>query len=316
MVKTAFITGISGQDGAYLAQFLLAKEYRVFGATRRTASINTHRLQYLGIEKDIEFVDFDLLEFTNILRVIEKIAPDEIYNLAAQSFVGTSFEQPLFTADVDALGVTRILEAIRTFGLTNCRYYQASTSELFGKVRAVPQNETTSFYPRSPYGVAKLYGHWITVNYREAYGLHSSSGILFNHESPLRGVDFVTRKITLGLAHIQAGKQDVLELGNLDAQRDWGFAGNYVEAMWLMLQQDEPGDYVIATGKTHSISMLIEIAAPLYGMEIEWSGEGKDTVGIDRIAGNTVIKTNPKFFRPAEVDLLVGDPSKARDKLG
>ncbi len=316
MVKTAFITGISGQDGAYLAQFLLAKEYRVFGATRRTASINTHRLQYLGIEKDIEFVDFDLLEFTNILRVIEKIAPDEIYNLAAQSFVGTSFEQPLFTADVDALGVTRILEAIRTFGLTNCRYYQASTSELFGKVRAVPQNETTSFYPRSPYGVAKLYGHWITVNYREAYGIHSSSGILFKHESPLRGVDFVTRKITLGLAHIQAGKQDVLELGNLDAQRDWGFAGNYVEAMWLMLQQDEPGDYVIATGKTHSIRMLIEIAAPLYGMEIEWSGEGKDTVGIDRISGNTVIKTNPKFFRPAEVDLLVGDPSKARDKLG
>lgn len=316
MVKTAFITGISGQDGAYLAKLLLEKGYRIVGATRRTASINTHRLQYLGIEQDIEFVEFDLLEFTNILRVIERTAPDEIYNLAAQSFVGTSFEQPLFTADVDAMGVTRILEAIRTFGMTKCRYYQASTSELFGKAQAVPQNEQTSFHPRSPYGVAKLYGHWITVNYREAFGLHSSSGILFNHESPLRGVEFVTRKITLGLANIAAGNQDVLELGNLDAHRDWGFAGDYVEAMWLMLQQDEPGDYVIATGKTHSIRKFIEIAAPLYGMEIEWSGEAEDTIGIDRKTGKTIITINQAFFRPAEVDLLIGDSSIARDKLG
>ncbi len=316
MVKTAFITGISGQDGAYLAKLLLEKGYRVVGATRRTASINTHRLQYLGIEQDIEFVEFDLLEFTNILRVIERTAPDEIYNLAAQSFVGTSFEQPLFTADVDAMGVTRILEAIRTFGMTNCRYYQASTSELFGKAQAVPQNEQTSFHPRSPYGVAKLYGHWITVNYREAFGLHCSSGILFNHESPLRGAEFVTRKITLGLANIQAGNQDVLELGNLDARRDWGFAGDYVEAMWLMLQQDEPDDYVIATGKTHSIRKFIEIAAPLYGMEIEWSGEAKDIMGVDRKTGKTIIKINQTFFRPAEVDLLIGDSSIARGKLG
>jgi GDPmannose 4,6-dehydratase len=316
MGKTALITGISGQDGAYLAKLLLEKGYRVVGATRRSASINTLRLQYLGIEKDVELVDFDLLEFTNILRVIEKTAPDEIYNLAAQSFVSTSFEQPLFTGNVNAIGVTRILEAMRTFGMTNCRYYQASSSELFGKVEAVPQNETTSFHPRSPYGVAKLYGHWITVNYREAFGFHCSSGILFNHESPLRGGEFVTRKITLGLANIQAGNQEFLELGNLDAQRDWGFAGNYVEAMWLMLQQDDADDYVIATGKTHSIRKFIDTAAPLYGMDIEWSGEGKETVGTDRKTGKEIIKINPKFFRPAEVDLLVGDSSKAKQKLG
>ena len=316
MAKTAFITGISGQDGAYLAKLLLEKGYRVVGATRRTASINTLRLQYLGVEKDVELIDFDLLEFTNILRVIEQTAPDEIYNLAAQSFVGTSFEQPLLTGNVNALGVTRILEAIRTFGISSCRFYQASTSELFGKVQTVPQNEETSFHPRSPYGVAKLYSHWITVNYRESFGLHCSSGILFNHESPLRGVDFVTRKITLGLANIQAGNQEFLELGNLDAQRDWGFAGNYVEAMWLMLQQAIPYDYVIATGKTHSIRKLIELAAPLYGIEIEWSGEGVDTVGTDRKTGKAIIKINPKYFRPAEVDLLVGDSSKAKEKLG
>ena len=316
MARTAMVTGITGQDGAYLSRFLLDKGYRVVGAFRRGASLNLWRLNELGItEADMEFIPFELLEYANLRRAIEDTAPAEIYNLGAQSFVGTSFEQPLFTTDVNALGVTRLLEAIREVNPA-IKFYQASTSEMFGKVQEILQNERTPFYPRSPYAVAKLYGHWMTVNYRESYGLFASCGILFNHESPLRGIEFVTRKITCGLARIREGQQEVVELGNLDAKRDWGFAGDYVEGMWLMLQQSEPDDYVLATGQTTSVRDFCELAAAALGYQLAWNGEGASTVGIDRRSGKTIIRINPKFYRPAEVDLLAGDATKARDKLG
>ncbi len=267
------------------------------------------------MEKDVHPVTIELCEFHNLLRAIEQVRPDEVYNLAAQSFVHTSFEQPIFTADVDAIGVTRLLEAIRTVNPA-IHFYQASTSEMFGKAQAVPQNEATPFYPRSPYGVAKLYAHWITVNYRESYGLHASSGILFNHESPLRGTEFVTRKVTLGLARIRLGHQDMLELGNLESLRDWGFAGDYVEGMWRMLQQPTAADHVIATGRTVSVRKFIELAAEAVGFTLAWEGHGVDMRGRDTHSGRVIIKVNPSFYRPAEVDQLVGDASLAKKKLG
>lgn len=316
MAPTALVTGVTGQDGAYISRLLLDKGYRVFGAFRSGASLDHWRLNELGVtESDIEFIPFELLEYANLRRAIEQAAPDEIYNLGAQSFVATSFEQPLFTGHVNALGVTRVLEVIREVNPA-IKFYQASTSEMFGKAKVFPQNELTPFYPRSPYAVAKLYAHWITVNYREAYDLFACSGILFNHESPLRGIEFVTRKVTCGLARIREGQQDVVELGNLDAKRDWGFAGDYVEGMWLMLQQSEPDDYVLATGQTTSVRTFCEVAAAALGYELVWEGEGINTIGIDRQSGKTMIRTNPKHYRPAEVDLLVGDASKARKKLG
>ena len=316
MARTALVTGITGQDGAYLSRFLLDKGYRVFGAFRRGASLSLWRLNELGVtEADIEFVPFELLEYANIRRVIEVTAPDEIYNLGAQSFVGISFEQPLFTTEVNALGVTRVLEAVREVN-PSIKFYQASSSEMFGKARTIPQNEETPFYPRSPYAVAKLYAHWITINYRESYGLFACSGILFNHESPLRGIEFVTRKVTNGLARVREEQQDGIELGNLDAERDWGFAGDYVEGMWLMLQQEQPDDYVLATGKTTSVRSFCELAAEAMGFRLEWDGEGAKTIGIDRRSGKTIIRTNPKYYRPAEVELLIGDASKAGERLG
>ena len=316
MARTALVTGITGQDGAYLSRLLLDKGYRVFGAFRRGASLNLWRLNELGIsEADISFIPFELLEYANLRRAIAEAEPDEIYNLGAQSFVGISFEQPLFTTDVNALGVTRMLEAVREVNPA-IKFYQASTSEMFGKVQAIPQNEKTPFYPRSPYAVAKLFAHWMTVNYRESYDLFACCGILFNHESPLRGIEFVTRKITCGLARIHEGLQEAVELGNLDAKRDWGFAGDYVEGMWRMLQQPEPDDYVLATGTTTSVRSFCDLAAAAVGFDLAWEGEGVDTVGIDRRSGRVIIRVNPKLYRPAEVDLLIGDPSKARDKLG
>jgi GDPmannose 4,6-dehydratase len=316
MARTALVTGITGQDGAYLSQLLLQNGYRVVGAFRRGASLNLWRLNELSIrETDIEFIPFELLEYTNIRRAIDACAPDEIYNLGAQSFVEVSFEQPLFTGDVNALGVTRMLEAIREVNPA-IKFYQASTSEMFGKVREVPQTELTPFYPRSPYAVAKLYAHWITVNYREAYNLAACCGILFNHESPLRGIEFVTRKIIAGLARIHEGQQHVLELGNLDARRDWGFAGDYVEGMWRMLQLDQQDDFVLATGTTTSVQSFCELAGEAFGFKLAWEGEGQSREGIDRRSGKTIIRVNPKYYRPAEVDILIGNSSKARDKLG
>lgn len=314
MAKRAFITGVTGQDGAYLSKLLLEKGYEVYGAYRRSASVNLWRMEELGIADRVKLVAFDLLEFSNIVRAIEKVQPDEFYNLAAQSFVAMSFEQPLYTADVDALGVARILEAIRMVN-PKIRFYQASTSEMFGKVQETPQTEATPFYPRSPYGVAKLYGHWIVVNYRESFGIHASSGILFNHESPLRGEEFVTRKITSSLARIKYKQQEVLELGNLEAQRDWGFAGDYVEGMWRMLQQDQADDYVLATGQTQTVQHFINLAAKAMEIELEWTGEAELTKALDAKTGKVVIQINPEFFRPAEVDLLLGNPKKAQDKL-
>jgi GDPmannose 4,6-dehydratase len=311
----ALVTGITGQDGAYLADLLLKKGYKVLGAYRRTSSVNTWRLDELGITDRIEMVPFDLLEDSNILRVLQKHKPREIYNLAAQSFVGISFEQPLYTAQADALGPTRILEAIRQVDPT-IRFYQASTSEMFGKVQAVPQVESTPFYPRSPYGVAKLYGHWITVNYRESFNIHASSGILFNHESPFRGLEFVTRKITGSLARIRHGQQQVLELGNIDAKRDWGFAGDYVEGMWRMLQQDKADDYILATNRTQTVRTFISAAAPVAGFDLRWEGSGDSEKAFDTKTGKLVIAINPAFYRPAEVELLIGDPAKAKAKLG
>jgi len=311
----ALITGIRGQDGAYLAKLLLEKGYEVYGADRRSGDSSNWRLKELGIEKDVKVVYMDLLELTNIMRVIEKIQPDEVYNLAAQSFVGVSFEQPILTSEVDAMGVLRLLEAIRTLK-PDTKFYQASTSEMFGKVQEIPQTEKTPFYPRSPYGVAKLFGHWITVNYRESFNIFACSGILFNHESPLRGVEFVTRKITYSLARIKYGLQDRLVLGNLDAKRDWGYAPEYVEGMWLMLQQEEPDDYVLATGETHTVREFVEKAAEVAGFDIEWEGEGVDTKGIDRKSGKVIVEVSPEFYRPAEVDILIGNPEKARKKLG
>ncbi len=315
MTKTALITGITGQDGAYLAQLLLSKGYKVYGGSRRSSHNNLWRLKELGISNQIEFVSFELNEFSNILRILEKNQLDEIYNLGAQSFVGASFDQPIYTGEVDGLGVIRILEAIRVIN-PKIRFYQASTSEMFGKVQATRQNEDTPFYPRSPYGVAKLYGHWISVNYRESYGMYTASGILFNHESPFRGEEFVTRKITLGLAHILSGNLDPVQLGNLDAKRDWGYAKDYVEGMWLMLQQEYGDDYVLATGQTSTIRHFIEIAAKFAGFDIIWQGNGLEEKGVDSISGKTIIEINSQFYRPAEVDLLLGDPSKAEKKLG
>ena len=315
MTKIALITGITGQDGSYLAELLLEKGYEVHGIIRRASLINTHRIDH--IYNRIQLHYGDLTDSTNIVRVIQKVQPDEIYNLGAQSHVKVSFEIPEYTGQVDALGTLRILEAVCLLGMQDrVRIYQASTSELYGLVQEVPQKETTPFYPRSPYGVAKLYGYWIVKNYRESYGLHASSGILFNHESPRRGETFVTRKITRGLSRISVGEQDVLSLGNLNARRDWGHAKDFVEAMWLMLQQEEADDYVIATGEQYSVRQFVEEAAPYFGMKIVWEGEGLGEVGIDKNTGRKVIDVNPKYFRPAEVETLLGDATKAKEKLG
>ena len=314
-MKTALITGITGQDGSYLAELLLEKGYEVHGIVRRSSMINTRRIDHIYPQLHLHYGD--LTDATNLISVIQKVQPDEIYNLGAQSHVKVSFETPEYTGQVDGLGTLRVLEAIRILGLEKkTRIYQASTSELYGKVQEVPQTETTPFYPRSPYGVAKLYGYWIIKNYREAYNMHCSSGILFNHESERRGETFVTRKITQGLSRISVGLQDVLELGNLNAKRDWGHAKDYVRAMWLMLQQDEPDDYVIATGVEHSVKDFVDLAAPLFGMKIEWMGEGLDEVGYDWNTKRPVIKVSDKYFRPTEVESLLGDATKAKEKLG
>jgi len=321
-MKCAFVTGITGQDGAYLAEFLLGKGYVVHGLKRRASSFNTARVDHLykdPHEKDVRFFMHygDLTDATNLIRIIQEIQPDEIYNLAAQSHVKVSFETPEYTANADALGTLRLLEAIRILKLADrCRFYQASTSELYGKVQEVPQTETTPFYPRSPYAVAKLYAYWITVNYREAYGLYACNGILFNHESPIRGETFVTRKITRALARIKTGLQKVLYIGNLDARRDWGHARDYVEMQWLMLQQDQPEDYVIATGEQYSVRDFIEAAARQLGLGIRWEGEGIDEKGIDPETGQVLVAIDSKYFRPTEVQELLGDASKARRKLG
>ena len=309
----ALITGITGQDGSYLAELLLEKGYEVHGIVRRSSLINTDRIDHIYEQLHLHYGD--LTDSANIIALLQKIKPTEIYNLGAMSHVKVSFEMPEYTGEVDALGTLRILEAVRLLDLP-CRVYQASTSELYGLVQEVPQRETTPFYPRSPYGVAKLYGYWIVKNYREAYGLHASSGILFNHESPRRGETFVTRKITRGLSRISVGEQDVLSLGNLDARRDWGHAKDYVRAMWLMLQQPEPDDYVIATGEMYSVRYFVEHAADYFGMNIVWEGEGLDEVGIDKHSGKIVIKVDPKYFRPTEVEQLCGDATKAREILG
>jgi GDPmannose 4,6-dehydratase len=314
MTKRALITGVNGQDGAYLARYLLEKGYSVIGAMRRTSSNNVNRLIELGISKDVDFCDIELLEVSNVLRVVERAKADEIYNLAAQSFVALSFEEPVYTGDVDALAVTRLLEAIRQVN-RRTRFYQASTSEMFGKAREHPQTELTPFHPRSPYSVAKLYAHWITVNYRESYGLYATSGILFNHESPLRGQEFVTRKATLGLAKIKFGELDVLEIGNLNSKRDWGFAGDYVEGMWSMLQQDQADDYVLGSGETHSVRDFIIQAADWMGFQIEWQGSGDTECGVDRRSGRVIVKVNPQLYRPAEVDVLCGNAQKAERVL-
>ena len=315
MTKVALITGITGQDGSYLAELLLEKEYEVHGIVRRSSLINTDRID--SIFEKINLHYGDLTDSTNLIRLIKTIEPDEIYNLGAQSHVKVSFETPEYTANSDAMGTLRILEAIRILGMEKkVRFYQASTSEMFGKVQEVPQKETTPFYPRSPYGVAKLYAHWITKNYRESYDMHCSSGILFNHESPRRGETFVTRKITRGLSRISVGVENCLELGNLNAKRDWGHAKDFVEAMWLMLQQDEPDDYVIATGEQYSVKDFVNKAAPFFGLNIEWRGEGLDEFGYDLNTQKTIIKVSDRYFRPAEVESLLGDATKAKEKLG
>jgi GDPmannose 4,6-dehydratase len=314
-MKVALITGITGQDGSYLAELLLQKGYEVHGIVRRSSLINTHRIDHIYPELNLHYGD--LTDSSNIIRVIQKVRPNEIYNLGAQSHVKVSFEMPEYTGQVDALGTLRILEAVRLLGMEKeTRIYQASTSEMFGEVQEIPQKETTPFYPRSPYGVAKVYGYWIIKNYRESYGLHASSGILFNHESPRRGETFVTRKITLGLSRISTGKQDILYLGNLNAKRDWGHAKDFVEAMWLMLQQDNPDDYVISTGEQYSVREFVDTAAPYFGMDIVWKGEGIDEVGIDKNTMKPIIKVDPRYFRPAEVETLLGDPTKAKKQLG
>jgi GDPmannose 4,6-dehydratase len=314
-MKVALITGITGQDGSYLAELLLEKGYEVHGIVRRSSLINTHRID--GIYDRLSLHYGDLTDSTNLVRVIQKVQPDEIYNLGAQSHVKVSFEVPEYTADVDAVGTLRVLEAVRLLGMEErVRIYQASTSELYGLVQETPQKETTPFYPRSPYGVAKLYGYWITKNYREAYGMYACTGILFNHESSRRGETFVTRKITRALSRISVGLQDCLYLGNLNAKRDWGHAKDFVEAMWLMLQQDEPDDYVVATGTQYSVKDFVEEAAPYFGMKIAWEGEGLNEVGIDKLSKKTVIRVDSKYFRPAEVETLLGDASKAKEKLG
>ena len=320
--KSALITGITGQDGAYLARLLLSKGYIVHGIKRRSSSFNTGRLDDIYQDSHVESPRFilhfgDMTDSTNIIRIVQETQPDEIYNLAAQSHVHVSFETAEYTANADSVGPLRLLEAIRLLKLTQkAKFYQASTSELFGKVQEVPQNESTPFYPRSPYGVAKLYGYWITINYREAYGIHASNGILFNHESPIRGETFITRKITRGVAAIELGLQDCIFVGNIEALRDWGHARDYVEGMWRILQQEAPDDYVLATGKMHSVRELIELAFQCVGRSIVWRGKGQEEIGIDRQSGRTVIRIDPQYFRPTEVDQLMGDSSKAQAKLG
>lgn len=316
-MKKAIVTGITGQDGAYLTKLLLGKGYKVFGTQRRLSTQNHWRIQELGIANDpnLELVDFDLTDQGSAIRMVEACEPDEVYNLAAQSFVGASFDQPETTAQITGLGALHMLKAIRLIN-PQIRYYQASTSEMFGKVQAIPQTESTPFYPRSPYGVAKLYAHWMTINYRESYGIFGTSGILFNHESPLRGLDFVTRKITYHVALIKKGLADVLELGNLDAKRDWGFAGDYVEGMWRMLQVDRPDTYILATNVTTTVRDFVSMAFSCVGIQIEYKGTGVDEVGVDVATGRILVRINPKFYRPAEVDLLIGDPTKAKKELG
>ncbi len=321
-MKTALITGVTGQDGAYLARLLLAKGYMVHGIKRRASLFNTQRVDHIYAEpQDVQsrFVLHygDLTDSTSLIRIIQESQPDEIYNLAAQSHVAVSFETPEYTGNSDALGTLRLLEALRILGMMDrVRFYQASTSEMYGKVQAIPQSETTPFYPRSPYAVAKLYAHWITVNYREAYGVHASSGILFNHESPIRGETFVTRKITMAVARIREGQQDKVFLGNLDAERDWGFAGDYVEGMWKMLQHPTPDDYVLATGEKHTVREFCQLAFARVGIELEFRGNGVDEVGLNAATGKEVIAIDPRYFRPTEVDLLLGDASKAKRVLG
>ncbi|WP_371347414.1 GDP-mannose 4,6-dehydratase [Ancylobacter sp. IITR112] len=314
-MKKALITGITGQDGSYLARLLVEKGYEVTGAVRGNSQVKLTRLKKLGIADHVRLVDLDLGEINGINRVIRATPFDEVYNLAAQSFVGSSWDHPIYVADVNGLGVVRLLDALRTYA-PQARFYQASTSEMFGRVRAVPQNEETPFHPRSPYGAAKAYGHYITVNYRESFGLHASSGILFNHESPVRGAEMVTRKITLGLARFARGEHVPLELGNLDARRDWGFAGDYVDGMWRMLQQEAADDYVLATGITTPIRDFVTFAAEALELSLDWSGEGTNEQAVDRKSGKLAVRVNPTFYRPAEVDLLIGDATKARTRLG
>jgi len=316
-MKKAIITGITGQDGAYLAELLLEKGYEVYGTYRRTASVNFWRIEELGINKhpSIHLIEYDLTDQANSIRMVEQINPDEIYNLAAQSFVGVSFEQPLATAHITGLGAVHLLEAIRIVN-PKIKFYQASTSEMFGLVQEVPQTEKTPFYPRSPYGVAKLYAHWMTINYRESYGIFGSSGILFNHESPLRGREFVTRKITDSVAKIKLGKLDCLELGNMDAKRDWGFAKEYVEGMWRILQADKPDTFVLATNRTETVRDFVRMAFKAVDIELAFSGKEDQEIATDVTTGKVVVRVNPKFYRPAEVDLLIGNPAKAKEILG
>lgn len=316
-MKTAVVTGITGQDGAYLAELLLGKGYTVYGTYRRTSSVNFWRLEELGVadHERLHLVEYDLTDLSSSIRLIQRAKPQEIYNLAAQSFVGVSFDQPITTGEITGLGATHLLEAIRLID-PSIRFYQASTSEMFGKVQAVPQSEMTPFYPRSPYGVAKLYAHWITINYRESYDLFATSGILFNHESPLRGKEFVTRKITDSVAKIVLGQLDCLELGNIDAKRDWGFAKEYVEGMWRMLQAETPDTFVLATNRTETVRDFVEMAFRAADIEVEFSGSGVDEVATDRKNGRTLMRINEKFYRPAEVELLIGDPAKAQRELG
>ncbi len=317
MTATAVITGITGQDGAYLAQLLLDKGYRVYGTYRRTSSVNFWRTEELGIDKhpNLHLVEFDLTDMSSAIRLLQTSEATEVYNLAAQSFVGVSFDQPVTTAEITGLGAVNLLEAIRIVN-PKIRFYQASTSEMFGKVQAIPQIESTPFYPRSPYGVAKLYAHWMTINYRESYGIFGSSGILFNHESPLRGREFVTRKITDSVAKIKLGKLNVLELGNLDAMRDWGYAKDYVEGIWRMLQADQPDTYVLATNRTETVRDFVTMAFKAADINIVWQGANEQERGIDSVTGKTVVAINPKFYRPAEVELLIGNPEKAKRELG
>jgi GDPmannose 4,6-dehydratase len=316
-VKKAIITGITGQDGPYLAELLLEKGYTVYGTFRRTASVNFWRIEELGIDQhpNLHLVEYDLTDLSSSIRLLQKTEAMEVYNLAAQSFVGVSFDQPITTGNITGLGPVNLLEAIRIVN-PKIRFYQASTSEMFGKVQAIPQKEDTPFYPRSPYGVAKLYAHWMTINYRESYGIFGTSGILFNHESPLRGQEFVTRKITNSVARIKLGKQDLLELGNMDAKRDWGYAKDYVDGMWRMLQADEPDTYVLATNRTETVRDFVSLAFKAAEIDIEWQGQGEAEKAIDVVTGNVVVQVNPRFYRPAEVELLIGDPTKAREKLG
>jgi len=316
-MKKAIITGITGQDGAYLTELLLEKGYEVYGTYRRTSSVNFWRLEELGVKEheNLHLIEYDLTDQANSIRMVMEIQPDEIYNLAAQSFVGVSFEQPIATAHITGLGCTHLLEAIRIVN-PKIKFYQASTSEMFGEVQEIPQKETTPFWPRSPYGAAKMYAHWMVVNYRESYDMFASSGILFNHESPLRGLEFVTRKITDSVAKIKLGKLDTMELGNMDAKRDWGFAKDYVEGMYLMLQADKPDTFVLATNRTETVRDFVKMAFKAVDIELEFKGTAEEEVAINKATGDVVVRVNPKFYRPAEVDLLIGDPQKAKDVLG